>query len=183
MSIEITKDNLKAQCLIQVLEQFAPEGPIVEIGCIREFHEEPHDGFSTYYLAKFAAEHGREFYSFDIEQNSVNAGNHVLKENNLPFQVMNMCGKEALQGIDDIAFLYLDGAKYPSQTFDQYLQADLIKGAVVYIDDCQPIEEFDRGKGTELLNHFDQQGIKYNMLNIPPRFATAFAVLANGRKR
>lgn len=157
--------NLKAKLLLEQLEK-APDGLVVEIGCIREDHEVLEDGFSTYYIAKWCHENDREFRSFDTTKEAVNIANSVLYKHNLYECVEIKDGKQAIKELSQpISFLFLDSHYHPSFSLEQFRTAELVPGAVVIVDDAQPIKEHKFGKATFIKQLFDHHEIAYELIN------------------
>lgn len=143
--------NKKARVLLEALG-LAPDGLIVEIGCVRQDHEVPEDGYSTVYLARYAREKGCSFKSFDNEQQTVYLANRLLNQEGFLPLVECIDGVDALtQETEPIVFLYLDSHRDPQFSMDQYLAAELAPGAIVAIDDTHAYEQWEYGKATNLI--------------------------------
>jgi len=174
--------NNKADLLLKLLSM-APEGPIVEIGCIRNAIEVVEDGFSTYYIAKFAEQHGKTFVSCDVEPTAVNIANNILSEHGLHPIVKLIDGKIILSTINEpIAFLFLDSHKNPFFSFEQFKAANLRDGAIVAVDDAQQIENWEFGKATFIKMMLDKFGHEYSIVDTCPGWRTLFFTM-NGAKK
>jgi predicted O-methyltransferase YrrM len=176
--------NRKAEILLNALEQ-APEGLIVEVGCIREEIEVPTDGYSTYHLAKAAKEKGRKFLSFDIEPKNVEIGNRVLKNAGLHSEesfVQQADGKIMLPTLGPISFLYLDSHRLPIVSAAQYIVVELAPNAVIAIDDAHEFDEYKYGKATILIDIFEKFNIKYEIFDTEPGFKMVIAYFPDGKE-
>lgn len=142
--------NRKAEVLLAAFDM-APDGLSVELGCIRQEHEVPEDGYSTVHLARSAAERGREFRSFDNEQPTVDLANRVLQREGLDPLVECRDGATAVTELGPISFLYLDSHRDPEISLAQYRAAELAPGAIVAIDDTHRYEGWEYGKATDLI--------------------------------
>ena len=178
--------NPKAALLLEYLSK-APNGLSVEIGCIREDHEVVEDGFSTPYLAAACESSGREFLSFDVDQGNVSIANRVLESRGLKPIVRCQDGLEAIKSLGPISFLFLDGHRHPKYTVDQYMAAELVPGAVVIIDDCQPIDSFVFGKAQFVKFLLDSYKTPYDIVetanNGMYQWKSLCTILKNGKQR
>ncbi len=157
-------------------------GLIIEIGCIRQEQEVAEDGFSTFYLAQFAHDTGREFKSFDIEPENVRIANKVLKSHNLPESVFQADGKFVLPTLGAISFLFLDAHRIPAISFEQYKAAELAKDAIVVIDDAHTFDGNQYGKATYCVQVFDKYNIKWDIFDTEPGFKMIVAKFPNGKR-
>lgn len=154
--------NPKAELLLEWLKR-APEGAALEVGCIREEREVVEDGF-TPYLAKRCEAEGRPFFSVDTDPKSVDIANKVLGQHKLKQVVECHDGFQYIrENTRAYAFLFLDSHRHPSFTFDQYRAAELLPGAVLIVDDCQPIDGFEFGKAHFVKALFDHHEIPYEI--------------------
>jgi len=153
----------KSRLLLSLL-QLAPEGAIAEVGCIRHRIEIPGDGFSTYYLARWARERGVPFTSFDKDAGVVRSANALLETKGLPPCVKHQDGAQGVRSLGPLAFLYLDSSDDPGDTLSQFLAAQLIPGAVVVVDDAQAHGENMMGKATLLAQHLREVGVPYEVV-------------------
>lgn len=155
--------NKKAELIVESLLR-APKGIAFEAGCIREDHEVVEDGFSTPFIVDVCVKQKRLVMSCDTEQAHVDIANAVLKERGLPEVVQCLDAKHGIAVADPIAFLFLDSHRHPAFTLDQYRAAELVDGAIVIIDDAQPIDEFKFGKAQFVKDFFDFHGIPYEII-------------------
>lgn len=159
--------NKKAELIIQCLKE-APPGIVVEAGCIREETEVVEDGFSTPYIANECNEQGRWFFSFDTEGEHVAIANRVLLEMGFGPQVECMDAKVGIEKtcptFGPIAFLFLDSHRHPAFTLDQFKAAHLCAGAVVIIDDAQPIDDYEFGKAQFIKEWRDFHKLPYEIV-------------------
>lgn len=175
--------NLKAHTLLYGC-QIAPKGgAFVEIGCIREEHEVPTDGYSTVYLARQAQEEGRPFYSVDLFHENVDKARKALVREGLEKAELVCCdGRAFLEQWDvetrgKIDLLYLDSHREPQYSYDQFFAAQdkLASGAVVAIDDAHEYDGFKFGKATDLIELFEREGFKFKVLPTEPGFKMVVA--------
>lgn len=175
--------NRKAETLLEATRK-APTGLWIEIGCIRENHEVPTDGFSTIYLAREAISRGCAFISIDKDPNIALMANKTLIAHRLPAFVRAVDGKEFLQGIDDpISFLYFDSHRLPIFTTEQYIESHLASGAVIAVDDCHSFDNNKYGKGTHLVDIFEKQKIQYEIKDTEPGFKMLVAYFPKGKEK
>jgi predicted O-methyltransferase YrrM len=168
--------NQKAAVLIEAAKR-APAGLFAEIGCIREDHEVPQDGFSTVYLAKYCEGAGNEFISVDVEQKHVDIANAVLKDRGLPQVVRKEDGEKFLRELETpISFL-------PESSYYQFFEAGLAEGAVVVVDDAHNYDNQRHGKATYLVAMLDKQGRKYEIRQTEPGFAMLTFEVPNGKAK
>lgn len=164
----------------------SPNGLMVEIGCIRQEHEVPEDGFSTVHLARFAKSNGRIFLSFDNEQPTVDLANGVLKREGFKSLVECKDGIQALNELGLISFLYLDSHKDPQFSFNQFKAAELAPGAIVAIDDTHEYEKWKFGKATSLIALAEENDWPFDIVpTFKGWYETAMTILQfpNGKKR
>lgn len=172
--------NRKAQRLLTSFGHLPSGSTVVEIGCVRVAEEVPTDGFSTFYLAQAAAERGWVFHSVDIDPNAVRAARKVTR--GLPVKVHRARGVDWLAKFDEpINGLYLDGAADPQQAVDQFRNAKLAQGAVIVIDDVQPIASSPRGKGDLLIDTLKDVGFRVRVYKTEPGFLMAVATTPKRR--
>jgi predicted O-methyltransferase YrrM len=178
-------ENKKAELLLTKLNE-APPGLCVEIGCIREDHEVLEDGYSTYYLARHCKTYDRIFVSYDIEQKCVDIANDMLERYMLNPIVKKADGKIALKQSGPIAFLFLDSHRHPSFSLEQYREAELVPGAILIVDDAQPIDDHEFGKAQFIKEIFDHNNIPYEIVdtanNKNYQWRSLVAVIKNGKK-
>lgn len=172
--------NKKAKILLEYAAK--TNGAMVEIGSIRNPTIDEDDGYSTLFLAKFAQENRREFTSYDIEQKNVDIANKVLIENGLKKCVYRADGKTILPMIGEIGFLYLDSSKFPIFSLEQYKAANLSKNSIVAIDDAHSFEEYEYGKATFLVQWFNKEKIKYEIVSTQPGYRMVIAQFPNGKE-
>lgn len=149
--------NRKASTLLAALDALPKGSVVVEIGTIRQDHDVPSDGFSTYYLAKRAVERDWEFHSVTNEPENTATARRVIDAG---VGLHTADGAEWLgEFTKPINALYLDGAASPEEAMEQYWAANLAPGAIIAIDDVQNIDyEYERGKGTLLLDALAEEG-------------------------
>lgn len=174
-------ENKKAECLMNAVK-LAPEGLMVEIGCIREPKEVPQDGFSTYYLGTYAKEKELVFRSFDVNPDNVFMGNKVLTDAGCKPTVDIADGKEILPTLGPIAFLYLDSHRIPQYSLEQYIAAELMPGAVVCIDDANTYDGYQFGKATMLIDLWNNVGIQWKLQVTEPGFGMVWATIPEGKQ-
>jgi len=177
--------NMKADALLYAVNIAPQEGVFVEIGCIREDHEVPTDGYSTVYLARYCQQHGIVFESYDINAENVAMANDVLEREGLSRRVFVNDGVKALKlhHHEPISFLYLDSHRDPTFSMLQYNAAWLAPGSVVAIDDAHAYDDFKFGKATDLKTIFDDDGINYKILPTEQGFKMLIAKIPRGKKQ
>ena len=165
--------NAKAAHLLAAFSHLSAGAVVVEIGCARFPEERPSDGYSTPYLAEAGAEHGWEFHSVDSDAAAVlNATNLIA---GMPGTVHHADGVQWLSHGPQIDGLYLDGSADPQEAVEQYRAAHLAPGAVVVVDDIQPIGEHALGKGHLLLDVLTADGYTVTIGATEPGYAMAVA--------
>jgi predicted O-methyltransferase YrrM len=177
--------NRKSGLLLEALAR-APDGPVAEIGCIRQEREEPVDGFSTYWLARRCRELGRTFRSFDLDTRAVGIARAILEKEGLPGVVECRDGVEALTHLGPVAFLHLDGPDNPAMALDQYRAAELLPGAVLVIDDAHNYWCGAHGKATAVVRHFEGSPLPLVPFRIVPTesgYAALVATFPTGKPR
>lgn len=160
----------------------APKGLVVEIGCLREAHERPSDGFSTYYLCRRCLELKVPFKSFDLEPKVVELANEVLRAHDLPQAVELADGQAILPTLGPICCLYLDSSDKPEDTLNQFIAAEFLPGSVVLVDDVQPYFGNRYGKATSLIKHFHEAGLIYKIYPTEPGYKMLSATLLTPKK-
>lgn len=168
--------NEKAKTLLAAAQMAPDTGDAFEIGCIREDHEVPTDGYSTVHLARFFQGRDRFFFSIDTNMENVEMANDVLRREKLKSCVVRGDGKDFLECLGDstqIAFLFLDSHRDPQYTLDQFLVARkrLLPGAMVCVDDAHSYDSWDLGKATYLAEYLDQAEIPYEIRPTETGFA------------
>ncbi|MCI0441326.1 MAG: class I SAM-dependent methyltransferase, partial [Chloroflexi bacterium] len=130
----------KARRLINYCERANPS-LIVEVGCLRSTEEEAKDreGWSTLYLARWAADNARRFISIDSDDGNVTRCKEFLATFGLYPESVMESGNRALAKISEpIGLLYLDSSSDPRDTFEQFLAVpQFAEGAIVIVDDAQ----------------------------------------------
>lgn len=172
--------NAKAATLLEAFDGLPAGATVVEIGCVRFPHEIASDGWSTVHLAHAAQARGWRLYSVDIDPSAVRNARSATA--GLPISVHLARGSEWLAGFaGPIDGLYLDGAAYPDEAVAQYEAANLSVGAVIAIDDIQPIVDqrlgiaAERGKGDLLLDVLDRDGWTVMIVDTVPGYRMAVA--------
>lgn len=177
--------NQKAHTLLYAC-QIAPKGgALVEIGCIREEHEVPTDGYSTVYLARQAEEEGHPFYSVDLFHENIDKARRVLNREGLEKAELVCCdGKAFLEQWDveergRISLLYLDSHREPRYSHDQFIAVrdKLAPGAVVAIDDAHEYDGHAYGKATDLVKFFEEEDWSYKILPTELGFKMVVAII------
>lgn len=170
--------NRKAATLLEAFGDLGAGAVVVEIGCVRQAHEVPSDGYSTFYLAQTAAESGWELHSVDVDLGAVRNAQSACE--GLP--VSFWCADGAAW-LADFSFaidgLFLDGAANGQQTLDQYVAATLADRCVIVIDDVQDIilpgEILQRGKGGMLLDRLMADEFEVAIKDTEPGYQMAVA--------
>jgi predicted O-methyltransferase YrrM len=173
-------ENLKAKVLLEAAAR-APNGLWVEIGCIREDHEVPQDGFSTFHLAKTAQKRGCRFITIDKGQACTAIATKILSEHELSGEVILGDGKDEVKKLGPISFLYLDSHRLPIFSAEQFREAELVPGAIVVIDDCHAFDNMAYGKGDILIRVFNANGIKWEIKDTEPGFRMVIAKFPLGK--
>ncbi len=183
--------NFKAKAL-EMAMQTAPIQDsttiFVEIGCIREDHEVPSDGYSTVHMARYCIEHDLQFVSVDANEENVAIARTALRKelggsaSPLPGApvVIHLDGEKYLKACNPISFLYLDSHRDPEYSLNQFLVANLVPGAVVAIDDAHPYDGWEYGKATDLIKLFDAEEIKWKIVPTHPQFKMVIARIVDG---
>lgn len=175
--------NPKAKLLLDLASK-APQGLIVEIGCIRDEKEVFEDGFSTPYFAQFAQNNGYQFLSFDIEPKCVEIANRVLKNYGLATHAEIGDGKDVLKNLTlPISFLFLDSHRHPDFSFQQLLNAELEPGAIVAVDDAQPIDNYEFGKAHFIKQVLDTKEYPYSIVDTFPGWRTLWFEYPRGKTK
>jgi predicted O-methyltransferase YrrM len=156
--------NDKAKVLLKAIER-APPGVAVEIGCIRTMNDMG-DGHSTVHLARHCQKSPNTLLSFDICQKNVETANKKLRKEGLEFNVYWRDGADALRQWKGLAFLFLDGASNPDETFAQYHDADLRPGGIMVIDDAAKTSINQFGKATIVKEFLDKHEVPYEIVPI-----------------
>jgi predicted O-methyltransferase YrrM len=165
--------NAKAARLLEALAGLPRGAVIVEIGCARFAEERSSDGFSTVHLAHAALEHGWELHSVDSDHHAVLIAEALTGA--LPCTVHHSDGAVWLAAGPPIDGLYLDGDSIPEQALAQYRAAHLSPGAVIVVDDVQPIGDHGRGKGELLLDVLAGDGFTVTIAETEPGYEMAVA--------
>jgi len=182
--------NFKAKAL-EMAMQTAPNQDatatviFVEIGCIREDHEVPSDGYSTVHMARYCAERGIYFRSVDANEDNVKIARAVLRREissdpDTDELVKLYDGEKWLKACSPISFLYLDSHRDPEYSLNQFCAAKLVPGAVVAIDDAHSYDGWEYGKATDLIKLFDAEGIKWKIVPTHPQFKMVIARILDG---
>lgn len=144
----------KKDVLLQELAK-APDGLVVEIGCLRERIKIDSDGWSTLYLAQECSKRKLTFISVDVNEHNVAIAQEVLIQHGLnPSVVSVKDGTKFLQSLypeKRLAFLYLDSADDPDINFQQYSSANMLPGGIIVVDDCHSYDGNKFGKGTRII--------------------------------
>jgi predicted O-methyltransferase YrrM len=172
--------NRKAARVLRALAR-APDGPVVEVGCIRHEREVATDGFSTLYLARACAERGRSFASYDLDRAAVERAQAVLKRADLPGAVRCEDAVPVLRRGPPLAFLYLDSSDVPADSMAQFLAAPLLPGALLAVDDAQAYGGHALGKATEVARALDAAGLRYRVHPTEPGYAMLVARFPRGK--
>ena len=91
---------------------------------------------------------------FGIEQHVTG----VLAREELAHRVLCQDGTGALRAAGPLAFLYLDSSDNPMDTLEQFQAATLLPGAIVVVDDAQPMAGRPHGKASLLMPVLAKQG-------------------------
>ena len=175
--------NFKAKALEMAMQMAPQTGLFVEIGCIREDHEVPSDGYSTVHMARYCIERGIHFLSVDHNEGNVSIARSVLaRELGVDGEifVLRDDGQSFLKQYENISFLYLDSHRDPEYSLNQFLVAKLVPGAVVAIDDAHPYDGWEHGKATDLIKLFDAEEIKWKIVPTHPQFKMVIARIVDG---
>lgn len=154
--------NRKAAILVKLINSSIP-GPAVEIGSIRKATEDFEEGFSTVYLARECKKTWRKFISVEIEERTAAMANAVLKSFQLPECVQCANGNQVLLELPPIAFLYLDSSRFPEDTLCQLINATLLPGATVAIDDAHKFDGHEWGKAQFVVDHLKSLNMPFDM--------------------
>jgi len=172
--------NLKAQALKGAFDDFVSnedsDAIVVEVGSMRYPYESPLEGGSTLHLARWCAQHKRKFISIDIDENNVRNSRHMLQAAGLEATLIVGDGASVIAGLQArIGLLFLDGSTDPDQALSQYAAAEprLSPGAIIAIDDVQPIDDFGQGKGTRLLPKLESSGWRVDVVKTEPGYLMA----------
>jgi len=168
----------KAELLLKYLPM-APVGPVFEVGCLRSEFESEEDGYSTLYLLNYCTNNDINFISIDNDKDTVELAKKVLNQHRLDEErILLGDGAETIKKLDrNISFLYLDSHKDPVYTLEQYKAACLNKGAILIIDDSQPIERWQFGKATLVKNVFDKYKVEYKIITTLPGYSALIAIM------
>lgn len=163
--------NRKAERLLKALDSLPRGSVVVEIGCVRETHEVPTDGWSTFHLAHRAADKGWDFHSVDIDPEAVARARRVTRA-----EVHLADGRKwLLDFAPEIDGLYLDGSGSPREAAAQYRAATLSDRAVVVVDDVQSFDGNEQGKGSEVLDVLEADGFSVRIFGTEPGYLMAVA--------
>lgn len=166
--------NAKATTVLQAFDRLPAGAVVVEIGCVRFPSEISSDGYSTVHLARAATERRWVFHSVDIDPDAVEIAQAATE--GLAVTVHCASGADWLGSCGlVIDGLYLDGAAEPEQAVAQYRVAELSGGAVIVIDDIQPIGLVERGKGDLLLDVLEADGWTVAIMDTEPGYRMAVA--------
>ncbi len=181
--------NFKAKALEMAMQQAPHQDTtttiFVEIGCIREDHEVPSDGYSTVHIARYCVERGIYFRSVDSNEDNVKIARAVLRREisadpDTDKLVKQYDGEKWLKACSPISFLYLDSHREPEFSLNQFLAAKLVSGAIVAIDDAHPYDGHEYGKATDLIPLFDAENIKWKIIPTHPQFKMVIARVSEG---
>jgi len=174
---------MKAKVLLGAAREAPQEGLFLEIGCIREDHEVPQDGWSTIHLARYCAYRDIQFISVDCVEENVSMANLILDKEGLGPCVVHNDGEKEVASHGPISFLYLDSHRIPRYSTDQWLAAELVPGAMVVIDDAHEYDGLPYGKATELVEIFAEAGTHFKVWHTEPGFRMCVAKFPDGKQR
>ena len=114
---------------------------IVETGCLRD--TEPSaifsDGWSTYWIAKFAKNTSSSFTSVECDADSIKKCQDMLEKFNLSSSVNFICGMspELLSSIGDVDFFFLDTCDGLTHGLSEFLETLVHHPKMVVMDDYE----------------------------------------------
>ena len=154
--------NRKAEVLIKLINS-STIGPAVEIGSIRSAVEDAIEGFSTVYLARECKKSWRKFTSVELDPKNVTMANAILKSFMLPECVLCADGARALMAMPPLAFLYLDSSRFPEHTWEQFVNANLLEGATIAVDDAHPFDGHEWGKAQCIVEYLKNINMPFDV--------------------
>lgn len=174
--------NFKAKALEMAMQRAPQTGLFVEIGCIREDHEVPSDGYSTVHIARYCRDNDLQFWSVDSNDDNITKACEAICREDLSDHVTlsHKDGASFLKSCDPISFLYLDSHRDPEFSLNQFLVAKLVPGAVVAIDDAHQYDGYEYGKATDLILLFDAEHIEWKIIPTHPQFKMVIAKVSEG---